>query len=228
MALSKERIEQVLPKNIKDAALLEEDDKVVLAALLHSFLISKGAKESGYLVVGNKNLRKLSGIRKNTLMDSLRKLEELELFTSIRGKPRVEGEKAIASEYHFNWNKIFREPLRKKTNEELFSEQLKSLETPLGTPTTITTTTTITTSITTSTPILTSTAIATPNTTTANSDFFKKFKEKVDSELVGDELLEKRAKISTELQQKRLEIGNSVYNRCLGYLNRIYRELSNV
>lgn len=151
MKISKQRVEQILPQNIKVTTLLSETDKNVLAMLMHSFLVSKDAQDSGFLVIGNKKLRNLLEIKQDVMMDSLRTLEEFELYTRVKGKPRVQGEVSKASEYHFNWNNIFNKPLMKKTCEELFSKQLKSLETPMGTP--IPTTTTITTSTTTTTAI---------------------------------------------------------------------------
>ena len=62
---------------------------------------------------------------------------------------------------------------------------------------------------------------------TVSNDFFNDFKNKVDSKLVGEngnELLEIKTSISTELMSKTMEIGSSTYNRCSSYLNRKYEE----
>lgn len=155
MRITDERVEQVLPPNIKNSDL-GDLEKRTLAALLHSLTISKGAQESGFLVIGNKKLFSVIGGRREYIMTALRTLEEYDLFKRVVGKSRVEGEKSEASEYHFNWDNIFKNPLKKKTSEELFSKFFKSLETPMGTP--ITTTTTITTSITKTTSTKTSTS----------------------------------------------------------------------
>ena len=149
MRISDERVEQVLPPNIKNSDL-SDLEKRTLAALMHSLTISKGAQESGFLVIGNKKLFSVIGGKYEDIIAALRTLEEYELFTRVVGKSRVEGEKSKASEYHFNWDNIFKNPLKKKTSEELFSKFFKSLETPMGTPITIPITTPITTSTTTS------------------------------------------------------------------------------
>ena len=226
MKISKERVEQILPQNIKDSTLLTENAKNVLAALMHCLLVSKGAEESGFLIKGNKELRELLEMNRDYMMDALRELEEYDLIKRIQGKTRKQGEKAQASEYHFNWDSIFDKPLKKKTSEELFQRFRKSSRTPSGT--TITTTITTPTTITTSTSTKTSTSIKTSTeTTTTNNNYFEEFTEDVDKELVGEdenELLEKRVELSNNLSRKRIEIGSSLYQRCTSYLNRKYEE----
>ena len=62
---------------------------------------------------------------------------------------------------------------------------------------------------------------------TVSNDFFNDFKNKVDSNLVGEnenELLDKKAEIMTRLEPMRIEIGSSTYQRCKSYLNRKYQE----
>lgn len=224
MKISKERVEQILPQNIKDNTLLTENAKNVLAALMHCLLVSKGAEESGFLIKGNKELRELLEMNRDYMMDALRELEEYDLIKRVQGKTRKQGEKAQASEYHFNWDNIFDKPLKRKTSEELFQRFRKSSGTPSGT--TITTPTTITTS--TSTKTSTTTSIKTSTeTTTTNNNYFEEFTEDVDKELVGEdenELLEKRVELSNSLSRKRIEIGSSLYQRCTSYLNRKYEE----
>lgn len=220
MKISQERVEQILPQNIKGATLLTENAKNVLAVLMHCLLVTKGAEESGFLIKGNKELRELLQMNRDYMMDALRELEEYDLIKRVQGKTRKQGEKAQASEYHFNWDNIFDKPLKKKTSEELFQRFRKSSETPIGT------TTTITTPITTKTSTTTSTKIST-ETTTTNNNYFEEFSENVNKRLVGDdenELLEKRVELSTELLRNRIQIGSSTYTRCTTYLNRKYEE----
>ena len=145
MKISQERVEQILPQNIKDTTLLTENAKNVLAVLMHCLLVSKGAEESGFLIKGNKELRELLQMNRDYMMDALRELEEYDLIKRVQGKTRKQGEKAQASEYHFNWDNIFDKPLKKKTSEELFQRFRKSSGTLSGT--------TITTPITTSTKL---------------------------------------------------------------------------
>ena len=230
MKISQERVEQILPQNIKDTTLLTENAKNVLAVLMHCLLVSKGAEESGFLIKGNKELRELLQMNRDYMMDALRELEEYDLIKRVQGKTRKQGEKAQASEYHFNWDNIFDKPLKKKTSEELFQRFRKSSGTPSGT--------TITTPITTSTKTSTKTSIKTSTETsiktsteteisTSNNNYFEEFTENVNKRLVGNdenELLEKRVELSSELLRNRIQIGSSIYTRCASYLNRKYEE----
>lgn len=221
MKITEERVAQILPQNIKNSGLLSDLEKRTLAALMHSQLIAKGAQESGFLVIGDKKLSSIVGGRYENIITALRTLEEYDLFERKVGKPRVEGEKSKASEYHFNWDNIFDKPLKKKTSEELFSKYRKSLETSMGTANTITNTITNTTSITITKP--TTTTIENTITNTSIEDFI----QMVDEELVGeskDELLEKRIDIQRMLTSERTKIGENKYNRSLSYLNRKYKE----
>jgi hypothetical protein len=62
---------------------------------------------------------------------------------------------------------------------------------------------------------------------TDSKDFYNDFKNKVDSNLVGEneiELLAKKGEISKELMHKRMDIGSTTYNRCSIYLERMYEE----
>lgn len=220
MKISQERVEQILPQNIKDTTLLTENAKNVLAVLMHCLLVSKGAEESGFLIKGNKELRELLQMNRDYMMDALRELEEYDLIKRVQGKTRKQGEKAQASEYHFNWDNIFDKPLKKKTSEELFQRFRKSSGTPSGT--TITTPTTTSTKTSTTTSIKTST-----ETTTTNNNYFEEFSENVNKRLVGNdenELLEKRVELSSELLRKRIQLGSTLYTRCTSYLNRKYEE----
>ena len=89
MKISKERVEQILPQNIKDSTLLTENAKNVLAALMHCLLVSKGAEESGFLIKGNKELRELLQMNRDYMMDALRELEEYEKGFKVRLENKV-------------------------------------------------------------------------------------------------------------------------------------------
>lgn len=151
-----------LPPNIRDTEVLRYQSKKVLAALLELYLHSK-AKETKLVIVGNKLLRKISGVKSNELMPSLYQLEDYDLITRKVGKKREEGEESKASEYVIYFKNL-KKPLKKKTFDELFADELEdaeSSETSMGTPTTTTITTATTTSTLTSTKTSTSTATAT-------------------------------------------------------------------
>ena len=237
MKITKERVEQILPQNIKETTLLSDNAKNVLAMMMHSLLVAKGAQDSGVLVISNNRLRALLEMNRDYMLNAIRELEEYELITRIVGKTRTEGEPSTASEYHFNWDNIYNKPLKKKTSEELFSKFFKSSGTPSGTATT--------TAITTTTAIATSSAIASTNSiinsnTMTNSnknsieknkftiEAFQKEVEPLSECKYENELIEKKFDIIKNLNTKRFEIGESMYNRCLSYLNRKYNEMCEV
>lgn len=233
MKITKERVEQILPQNIKETTLLSDNAKNVLAMMMHSLLVAKGAQDSGVLVISNNRLRALLEMNRDYMLNAIRELEEYELITRIVGKTRTEGEPSTASEYHFNWDNIYNKPLKKKTSEELFSKFFKPSGTPSGTATTITTTTSTTSTTSTTTPITISTAIASSNaiasttSTTSTTFTIETFQKEVEPLLeckYEDELISKKLDIIKNLNTKRLEIGESMYNRCLSYLNRKYNE----
>ena len=159
-----------LPPNIRDTEVLRYQSKKVLAALLELYLHSK-AKETKLVIVGNKLLRKISGVKSNELMPSLYQLEDYGLVTRKVGKKREEGEESKASEYVIHFKNL-KKPLKKKTFDELFADELEdaeSSETSMGTPTTTTITTATTTSTLTSTKTSMSTSTSTKTSTLAST-----------------------------------------------------------
>lgn len=239
MKITKERVEQILPQNIKETTLLSDNAKNVLAMMMHSLLVAKGAQDSGVLVISNNKLRALLEMNRDYMLNAIRELEEYELVTRIVGKTRTEGEPSTASEYHFNWDNIYNKPLKKKTSEELFSKFFKSSGIPSGTAITTTITTSTTTAIATSSAIASTNSIINSNTmTNSNKNSIEKkeftietFQKEVEPLLeckYENELLEKKFDIIKNLNTKRFEIGESMYNRCLSYLNRKYNKMCEV
>lgn len=221
-----------LPSNIKETEILRLSTKKVLAALLELLLHSE-ARESRVIYCQNSRLRKLSGVSSNELLPSLQQLIDYDLITRKVGTVRKEGEKCEASEYTINLKKL-KEPLVEKTFDDLFSEFLdedeETLETPINTP--ITTSITITTAIATSSAIASTNSIESTNSiasTTSNTTFtietFRKEVEPIFECKYEDELINKKLDIIKNLNSKRLEIGEGMYNRCLSYLNRKYSEM---
>ena len=49
--ITDERIDAILPKSIKDSDVLSNNDKKVLGAILHYFLILDKAKENKYIIL---------------------------------------------------------------------------------------------------------------------------------------------------------------------------------
>lgn len=148
-----------LPSNIRDTDVLRYQSKKVLAALLELYLHSR-ARETKLVIVTNTVLRKVSGVKSNDLVPSLNQLIDHELISRTVG----DREGGRASEYTIHFHNLKR-PLKERTFDELFADELEEVEssgTSMGTTTTITTTITSTTTNT----ITTATTITTPTTTT--------------------------------------------------------------
>lgn len=131
--LTDERMAEVLPSEIKNTDVLSNNAKKTLATIMNYFAILDIAKSSKYLVCPNSVLREAVGIRKNDLINAVQELIECDLIERQVGHKRVEGEKAMASIYVVKWPNLVKPIKKKNTFEELFSEFLKSSETPLGT-----------------------------------------------------------------------------------------------
>ena len=129
--ITDERIDAILPKNIKDSEVLNETDKKVLGAILHYFLILDKAKVNRYVILTNEDLRKTICIRKASVLSSVQNLIELGLIKRESGKSWTQGEKPQASKYYVNWDNL-KKPIKKPEFEDLFSSFISS-ETPMGT-----------------------------------------------------------------------------------------------
>ena len=129
--ITDERIDAILPKSIKDSDVLNNNDKKVLGAILHYFLILDKAKENKYVILTNEDLRKTVCIRKANVLSSVHNLIEIKLIKRECGKTRKRGEKPQASKYYVNWNNL-KKPLKKLEFEDLFSDFISS-EKPSGT-----------------------------------------------------------------------------------------------
>lgn len=129
--ITDERIDAILPKSIKDSDVLNNNDKKVLGAILHYFLVLDKAKVNKYVILPNEDLRKTVGIRKSDMLSSVQKLIELNLIIRECGKTWTQGEKPKASKYYIIWDNL-KKPVKKPTFEDLFSDFLSS-ETPSGT-----------------------------------------------------------------------------------------------
>lgn len=131
--LTDERMAEVLPSEIKNTDVLSNNAKKTLATIMNYFAILDIAKSSNYLVCPNSVLRKAVGIRNNDLINAVQELIECDLIERQVGHKRVEGEEAMASTYVVKWLNLVKPIKKRNTFEELFSEFLKSSETPLGT-----------------------------------------------------------------------------------------------
>ena len=123
--ITDERINAILPKSIKDSDVLSNNDKKVLGAILHYFLILDKAKENKYIILTNEDLRKTVCIRKTDMLSSVQNLIEMKLIKRECGKTWKKGEKPQASKYYVNWSNL-KKPLKKLEFEDLFSDFISS------------------------------------------------------------------------------------------------------
>lgn len=106
-----------LPANVKESTVLSEESKKVLAALMN-YSVNSEAMDTGIIYIGNERLRKLSGINKNSLLPAILGLVNCNIITREKGKPRVEGERSIASKYTIN-HEALEHPIKRLTFEEI-------------------------------------------------------------------------------------------------------------
>jgi len=135
IVISEERMNQILPKNIKESDVLNKNEKKVLAVIMNYYAILDNAKRDRYVILSNDKLRAAAGINKNVVLDTVQSLIEYKLIQRERGKRRAKGEKAEASKYYIIWENL-NKPLKKLTFEDIFSEFLtptESSKTPSGT-----------------------------------------------------------------------------------------------
>lgn len=227
IVLTEDRMYDILPQNIKETDVISVNAKRVLASIMNYYLVLDKVKAQGYVNLSNQLLRNSAHIKQNDMMTAIQELIEYDLIEREVGKVWAEGQQHIASKYTVLWNNL-QKPLKKKTFEDLFSQFLKSSETPMGTIVSDTVSVSVLDSeidseiTTVTTPITTST-----ETSTTSNNYFEEFSESVNKRLVGGdeiELLEKRVELSSELLRNRIQIGSSTYTRCTTYLNRKYEE----
>lgn len=128
MNITKEQVEELLPQTVKDTDALSADAKNMFAILLNSLLVSKGAEDTGELIIPTDRLSRYVGWRFERMMSAVRELEKHGLITRIPGKKRTQGESSIATKFIFNWD-VIDKPIVRKSHEDLFSK-FKNMKTP--------------------------------------------------------------------------------------------------
>lgn len=119
MNITKEEVDELLPQTVKDTDALSDDAKNVFAVLLNSLRVSKGAEDTGVLIIPTDRLSRYVGWRFERMMKAIRELEKHELITRIPGKRRTSGEQSTATKFIFNWD-VIDKPIVRKTHNELF------------------------------------------------------------------------------------------------------------
>ena len=124
--MSEKELGMFLPKQMKETDVLSTESKKVLAVLIEGFVVTKKAREKGFLVVGNAKIKARAGISGSGLMKAIRELELYNLIERHQGSRWKKGEEKKASEYIINWDNI-RTELKQKTCEDLIEEMGLSL-----------------------------------------------------------------------------------------------------
>ena len=132
ITITEERMNEILPQNIKDTDVITPNAKKVLAVIMNYFLTLDKVKEQGYVFLSNNTLRESARIKKEDMMEAIQELKEHNLIKRKVGKTWIEGEEKTASIYYVIWDNLLK-PLKKNGFEDLFSSFLKSSGTPMGT-----------------------------------------------------------------------------------------------
>ena len=119
--ISKERVEELLPQNIKESDVISSNAKKVLTYLLNQWLVNKKARESGYVVASNYELSVGCKINGGAVMTAVQELIEHNLVLRKAGIKRTQGQTPQASEYTILFHNL-RKPLVKNNFETLFGE----------------------------------------------------------------------------------------------------------
>jgi len=145
--ITKERVDQILPQNIKETDALSNNAKKVLATIINYHLVNEKVKATKFLAINNENLRESAGIGKAYLLTSIQELIECKLITRKAGHKWKEGEQKTASEYRLIVENL-KKPIRKPTSDELLDMLFSTPSEPLSTKDSPTNTTTNTDTIT--------------------------------------------------------------------------------
>lgn len=130
--ISDERMEVLLPQEIKDTNALSKNAKKILATLINYFFTLDKAKQQGYILLSNYLLRESACIKTDYLMSSIQELKDYDLIERESGTARENGVNGKASKYIVKWDNL-KKPLKKVSFEDLYSAFLNKPETPMGT-----------------------------------------------------------------------------------------------
>lgn len=122
--ITKERMQQVLPKTIKDSCLSNQAKKL-LATIINYHLVNNKAKEAGFLAINNEDLRASATIGKEYFRAAIQELVECKLIYRKAGKKWSSAEKNTASEYYIIKENLTK-PVHKPTTDELLEQLFTS------------------------------------------------------------------------------------------------------
>ena len=113
ITITEERMNEILPQNIKDTDVITPNAKKVLAAILNYYATLNIVQTTKYLICSNSVLRECVKLKHNDMLTAIQELIECGLIEREIGKTRVEGQKSIASKYTIIWESL-QKPLKKK------------------------------------------------------------------------------------------------------------------
>ena len=125
--ITQERMEQVLPKNVKNSDL-SVNAKKILASIINYHLVNEKVRVTGFLAISNDNLRQSACIGKDYLMTAIQELIECRLIDRKAGKKWKRGEPKMATEYRLIKENLLK-PIQKPTNEQLLEILFNAPET---------------------------------------------------------------------------------------------------
>lgn len=125
--ITKERIGEILPVNIKESDVITENAKKTLATIMNYYYTLEVVRENKCLMISTDTLRAAVGIKKASMLEALQELIEHDLIIREVGKKWKSGEKPVASTYIVKWENLTKE-LKKKTPEDLISAFLQVLD----------------------------------------------------------------------------------------------------
>lgn len=131
--ITEDRMNEVLPKTIKEAECLSENAKKVFAAIMNGIFTNDTARDAGFLAISNEALRANAGIGKDYFKTARQELLETvpTILEIIPGRRRQKGLKSMATEYYPKWENLDK-PIRRKTFQELMEMVCKPSEKPIS------------------------------------------------------------------------------------------------
>lgn len=120
ITLTKKRVDQILPDNIKNSDVMSNNAKKTLAAILNYFVSMDKAKENGYVYLSNETIRKTIKIGKSQMLNAIQELCEFNLIKRERGEVWTKGKQKTASKYFVYTKKLY-EPLVKPCASDILA-----------------------------------------------------------------------------------------------------------
>lgn len=191
--ITTERMNQILPKEIRETNELSSNAKKVLAVIINYHFVHEKVKNAGYLAINNATLRNSVELKMNKMKDAISELIECNLIKREAGKTWKHGEKHTASTYTVYWDNLKKE-IKKPTFDELFeafNSIPKSSETTMGSITTTITPTVTSTSNTSFNSSINSNTVFNINSDTSsdiNSDVIFENETKLDYDSIEDDI----------------------------------------